>query len=392
MKCVLMNKNKEVCLIELETQYNNITNVYKIYNKNYLPLGVFNALNNPAESVTKKLNNWFRGRGIPSWRKDLERLLEKLNILSPEELLNKAYGLSLSDQYWLKDVEQNNLKWDDINFFTNEFEYQGYLDASFSDSKNKDISLRSPNNTTDGMIQKAWIIENGKRVLVKGTYYSTNQEPINEWIASLICEKLGINYCNYSVDVIDKKIVSKCDDFINENEEFISAFDIFFSKKKENDISDFEHYIKVLDAHGITDARKKVSDMFLIDYLMMNIDRHMKNFGIIRNVENLKWVDTTPIFDTGESLECDKDIYQMNFVDGVGKFFNDTEKKFSKIIEYIDLSNYNFTTLYGIDEEITNKFKDTQIYTNISDERINKIVSGLTSRIANAQNLQRERR
>ena len=392
MKCVLMNKNKEVCLIELETQYNNITNVYEIYNENYLPLGVFNALNNPAESVTKKLNNWFRGRGIPSWRKDLERLLEKLNILSPEELLNKAYGLSLSDQYWLKDVEQNNLKWDDINFFTNEFEYQGYLDASFSDSKNKDISLRSPNNTTDGMIQKAWIIENGKRVLVKGTYYSTNQEPINEWIASLICEKLGINYCNYSVDVIDKKIVSKCDDFINENEEFISAFDIFFSKKKENDISDFEHYIKVLDAHEITDARKKVSDMFLIDYLMMNIDRHMKNFGIIRNVENLKWVDTTPIFDTGESLECNKDIYQMNFVDGVGKFFNDIEKKFSKIIEYIDLSNYNFTTLYGIDEEITNKFKDTQIYTNISDERINKIVSGLTSRIANVQNLQRERR
>ena len=392
MKCVLMNKNKEVCLIELETQYNNITNVYEIYNKNYLPLGVFNALNNPAESVTKKLNNWFRGRGIPSWRKDLERLLEKLNILSPEELLNKAYGLSLSDQYWLKDVEQNNLKWDDINFFTNEFEYQGYLDASFSDSKNKDISLRSPNNTTDGMIQKAWIIENGKRVLVKGTYYSTNQEPINEWIASLICEKLGINYCNYSVDVIDKKIVSKCDDFINENEEFISAFDIFFSKKKENDISDFEHYIKVLDAHGINDAKKKVSDMFLLDYLMMNIDRHMKNFGIIRNVENLKWVDTTPIFDTGESLECNKDIYQMNFVDGVGKFFNDIEKKFSKIIEYIDLSNYNFTTLYGIDEEITNKFKDTQIYTNISDERINKIVSGLTSRIANVQNLQRERR
>ena len=109
-------------------------------------------------------------------------------------------------------------------------------------------------------------------------------------------------------------------------------------------------------------------------------------------MENLKWVDTTPIFDTGESLECNKDIYQMNFVDGVGKFFNDIEKKFSKIIEYIDLSNYNFTTLYGIDEEITNKFKDTQIYTNISDERINKIVSGLTSRIANVQNLQRERR
>ena len=54
------------------------------------------------------------------------------------------------------------------------------------------VILFSPNNTTDGMLSKAWIIDEEKRKLVKGTYTSTNQEPINEYITSLICERLGI--------------------------------------------------------------------------------------------------------------------------------------------------------------------------------------------------------
>lgn len=391
MKCYLMNKNTKTALIELDTEYNNITKIYEIYDKNYLPLNIFNSLSDKSKNPTKELDRWFKGRGIPSWRKDLKNLLKKLNIYSPEELLNKAYGLSLSDQYWIKDINQENLNWKDVNFFTNDFEYKGFLNASLSDSRSaENISLHSPNNTTDGMLQKAWTIENKKRVLVKGTFYSTNQEPINEWIASLMCKKLGIDYCNYTTDIIDGKIVSKCEDFINENEEMIPAYDIFYSEKKKNSVSDFEHYINVLEEHGIVNARKQVSDMFLIDYLMLNFDRHLKNFGVIRNVENLKWEKTTPVFDTGESLECDKDIYQINFVDRAGKFFTNTNKSFSEIIKKIDLSYYDFSSLFGIENEIKNKFKKTQFYTNITDERISKITNGLASRIANVSSLQKK--
>ena len=46
--------------------------------------------------------------------------------------------------------------------------------------------------------------------------------------------------------------------------------------------------------------------MFVVDYLTMNVDRHLKNFGIIRNVETLKWERVTPIFDTGQSMCCDE--------------------------------------------------------------------------------------
>ena len=58
---------------------------------------------------------WFKGRGIPSWRDGLDDFLDNLGIDNKDVLLNKAYGLSLTDQYWMNPVEQT-LEWKNINF------------------------------------------------------------------------------------------------------------------------------------------------------------------------------------------------------------------------------------------------------------------------------------
>ena len=175
MKCLIMNKNIPVIKIEYNTDFNIIEKVYDVVNVEYAPLAITNVCKINGANPLMQTNEGFKGRGIPSWRKDLEKLLEKLNISSQEELLNKYYALSLSDQYWLKE-ENSNVEWKDINFFTNDFEYEAYLEASLDSSStlklNNEAILRSPNNTTDGMLQKGWIIENGKRVLVKGNLYS----------------------------------------------------------------------------------------------------------------------------------------------------------------------------------------------------------------------------
>ena len=77
------------------------------------------------------------------------------------------------------------------------------------------------------------------------------------------------------------------------------------SEKKPNNIDDYEHYIEVLEKNNVPNARENVKQMFILDYLIMNIDRHMKNFGVIRNVNTLEWISTTPIFDNGESMQCE---------------------------------------------------------------------------------------
>ena len=381
MKCYLMNKNKKVALIEYNTNINAISEIYELLEFQYAPYALYAHQNTKSFNMTKEMNHWFKNRGIPSWRKDLEKLLEKLHITSSEELLVKAYGLSLSDQYWINPVD-TPLKWEDINFFTNDFEYKAFLTVSVLDSYEKEVSLMSPNNSTDGMLQKAWIIENGERKLVKGTYHMTNQEPLNEWLATNLCKRLGFDHCAYEVDVIQGKLVSKCKCFIQENEEIITANDIFFSEKKENHVSEYMHYITILEKHGIQNAKAQFENMLLLDYLVMNYDRHMRNYGVIRNVETLQWERVTPIFDTGESMQNNQTVLQMNFHEGTGKFFSQTEKKFTEYLDIIeDINRFDISKLDGIVEEWKEILIQYQTYTGMEPERIEKLAQGLQQRI-----------
>ncbi len=385
MKCILMNKNTPVALVEYNTTLHGIEKVYDTYNIEHAPLSVYTASKNPAGKIATAMNKWFHGRGIPSWRKDLEGLLERLNVTTTEELLNKAYGLSLSDQYWIKE-ENSSVQWADINFFTNDFKYQGYLAASLDSNYGSvdPAELCSPNNTTDGMLQKGWIIEDGQRVLVKGTYTINGEEPFNEWLASQICKRLGIDFCNYSVDVLEDKLISTCNDFISEDEEIITAYDVFCSEKQPNHLSDYEFYIGILEKHGVSDSRKSVANMFFVDSLMMNTDRHLKNFGIIRNVNSLEWLSTTPVFDCGQSMQCDQITENLNFQYGIGKFFKTAAKGFDRILEtiYPDVSIADLSNLDGLVSEYKNLLLEYQSITKMPDRRIDALADGLTTRIA----------
>lgn len=384
MKYLLINRNNVVALLEYNTKYNAIEKVYDVYNIKYAPLSVENASKDISKNLAKEVNKWFRNRGIPSWRKDVEKLLEKLNVSTTEELLNKAYALSLSDQYWIKE-EKSKIEWKDINFFENDFKYKGYLEVSLSNSSSsylEQAELKSPNNTTDGMLQKGWIIENGKRILVKGIYAPSREEPINEWLASRICERLGVYHCNYTIDIVGNKLVSKCEDFITSDEEIITAYDIFNSEKKPNNISDYEHYINVLEKNNVENARENVENMFILDYIIMNIDRHMKNFGAIRDVNTLKWLRTTPIFDNGESMQCDKLTNEISFNSGEGKFFSNTNKDYDDMLKYIkNMDRIDVDKLDGIANEYKEVLEKYQPYTDMTEERKHKLCYGLELRI-----------
>lgn len=157
-----------------------------------------------------------------------------MNISSPEELLDKAFGLSLSDQYWVKPAD-SNIEYKDINFFEHDFKDSKFTNATFSsgvDSSAK-ISLISPNNTTDGRLKKTWIIENNKRYLLKGGYKNEVMQPFNEVLASMICERLGFNHIKYTIEVINGKVVSKCECFINTDTELIPAHQNYMKFKKK---------------------------------------------------------------------------------------------------------------------------------------------------------------
>ena len=259
MKCILMNKNTEVLVAEYNEKVAVFTNIYEIKNIDYAPILIKNALVDDKNDITI-ITEWFQGRGIPSLRDELDLLLAKLGVTTAEELLDKAFGLSLSDQYWIKPFD-SNIEYKDINFFEHDFNSADFTNATFSNSNdyNTKISLISPNNTTDGRLKKTWIIEDDKRYLLKGGFKNEVMQPFNEVLASMICEKLGFYHTKYNLDIISDKVVSKCECFINKDTELVTAYQILHKNcNKENA---YEEYIKILENNGIKGAREKIEDM-----------------------------------------------------------------------------------------------------------------------------------
>ena len=386
MKCTLMNKNTEVLTAEYESELASFTKIYEIKNIEYAPVILEKSLKNNKNDISN-LTSWFKGRGIPSWRDDLDILLAKLNINTPEELLNKAFGLSLSDQYWVKPAE-SKVEYKDINFFTHDFNSADFTNATFSNSNDfsTKISLISPNNTTDGRLKKTWIIEKGTRYLLKGGYKSEILQPFNEALATMICEKLGFSHTKYEITTVSNKIVSKCPCFINENTELITAHQILHGMPKENA---YEEYIKILEKHNIQNAREKIENMFILDYIILNEDRHLNNFGIIRDVNTLEWIDVAPIFDSGESLKIIDYNDEEVIINGEARFYYNIEP-FDNITKYVkDFSRFDLSKLDSVPEDFDNLLHEYQNITHMTDNRINKICTLLYSRINRLKSLQK---
>ena len=379
MKCILMNKNIEVLVAEYDQEIKVFSKIYEIKNIKYAPFQLENAYYK-KETFRAPLSEWFVGRGIPSWRDDLDILLSKLNISTPKELLDKAFGLSLSDQYWVKPYN-SNIKYDDINFFNHDFQDSEFTNITFSSSNTSSnkVSLISPNNTTDGRLKKTWIIENKTRYLLKGGYKNEVMQPFNEVLATMICKRMGFKHVPYELAIVNDKVVSKCPCFITKDTELISAYQILHNNCHKNNA--YIEYINILEEHGIKNARENLEDMFILDYLMLNEDRHLGNFGIIRNVENLKWLETAPIFDTGQSLNILDYNDEELLINGAGRFFYESNNFDYLLTKIKDIKRYDLNKLDGLCDEFDSLLHKYSSITHMTDRRIDKICTLLMSRI-----------
>ena len=378
MKCVLMNKNTEVLVAEYDEAVKAFIRIIEVKNIHYAPYiieGIYEEGDLNSNHLRTNLSEWFKGRGIPSWRDKLDLLLHRLNIDTPSELLDKAFGLSLSDQYWIKPYG-SNIAYDDVNFFDNDFDYAEFLEASLSlNSKvlTKEASLKTPNNTTDGMLKKAWVIEDGVRYLLKGGYKTDVLQPFNEVLASMICDRLGFFHVPYTLTTYKDQVVSKCPCFITKDTELITAYQIKNNMKRYDSREDYETYIKKLEEEGIDNARIKMENMYILDYLIMNEDRHLNNFGIIRDVNTLKWVDVAPIFDNGQSLNVQDYNEDEVVTSGHGRLFYEL-KPFDEIIKVVrNLKRINIEALEDIPEEFDKLLHQYQNITHMSDRRIQNL-------------------
>lgn len=381
MRYVLMHKEIPVADLELDEVICGIQKIHTVYNEAHLPVGI-----HIRQGIVDRteLNAWWIDRSIPASRSGVRKALDALNLSNTKMLLTKCFGLSLSDQYWIRPFDREDLHWKDINFFDHPFS-EDIGDVLLGKAVKKEaFNFHSPDNTSDGFLKKRWKIIDGKRCLVKAGSAPLMLQPFHEVIATVIMEKLDIPHVPYWLIWDDEIPYSVCEDFITRDTELVSAWRIMQQTKRNNNTSIYRHYLNCCEALGIADVAHAIDQMIVLDYIIANEDRHLNNFGLIRNAETLEWIGVAPIFDSGSSLGYDKLPAQiLSGKDVDCKPFKKGHEEQIRLVTNFDW--INFAALANIDEDIRNVFREAGMYAD--ENRIEAVISSVKSRISSLQAL-----
>lgn len=240
-------KHKDVTVASV-----NFTGNTLIINKEHLPVGVKDKT---------QLLNWIKNRHIPKSR---------ANGIDPMKYMLDNRGISLSDSYW----------------------FSISLDESWNEVVHS--GRYSPDATLLGDMPKKWV----NRQLIK---WETPHQSFCEVLASEIHRQQGVQYVNYTLIEVQDTIGCECACFVDENTDLVPAIDIMWNEKIPNDKSIYEFYLAKCLKNGL-DLRQDLEYQIMTDFIISNTDRHMNNFGIIRDSKTLKWLHMAPIFDSGNSM------------------------------------------------------------------------------------------
>lgn len=373
MNYTFMHKKTRVAEIVLDDATGFIKKIGAVYEPRHLPTGI-RMRGGIADRAA--LNEWWTDRSIPASRSGVREALETFELSSTRLLLARCYGLSLSDQYWIC-PEGSGLRWDDINFFEHSFSEDIGNVLFGADKKASAIDFSSPDNTSDGNLKKRWRILNGKRCLIKGGSNPFRQQPLNEVIATGIMERLGISHVPYTVIWNKGAPYSVCEDFVTKDTELVPAWRIYQTQKKTSSVSVYQHFVSCCEALGIQNAVPFLDRMIVLDYLIANEDRHMNNFGVLRDAETLEWLGFAPIYDSGSSLGYDKTAGQiLSEKNVVCKPFKNHHTEQLKLIS--DFRWINFGALSDVDRFIAETLEGAK--ESIEENRVQAIVESVRRR------------
>lgn len=300
----IMRKDDPITYAEFTLDGSMIAYARNILNKDLAPL------QDMYQDQWLKL--WWQERSIPIEQDNIQRFLKQNGYSIPSDFLIKNLGLSLTDYYWVKPVD-SDLTWKDVNLFDNDFKEnlfnwnrdQNDLDQNIDEAG---VAHYSPNGSLQGTLEKTWVINNGERFLVKGNHSEKFDESINELIACEIHKRQGWeNYCDYHLLHIKHRdyqygCYSKL--FTSQKQELVSAWSLFTNEKKRNDVSNYEHLLKMCKKYGmdVDSVRHDLEYQILVDFVMSAHDRHLNNIAFLRNADSLKFTGMAPIYDSGGSM------------------------------------------------------------------------------------------
>ena len=375
-KYILMNKNKEV-LSFFVNLHNSIKFevIERLGSVDLLPYKMKDSSTNEELSIS--LMKFFNGRAIANNRYDYEDILKATNSKNSFELVFKGHGLSLIDHFWFK-KENESLKYEDINFFTNKWDDtfgRAVLAHDYETLKN--ACLEVPDLTTTGWACKGWIYDNGPVLCKLGNSKGHYEEPIVEVLASRLANRIFApgDVLKYELKEMNGKYISTSRVMIGIDEELVplasilspSINDIY--RNIDLDKKELRRFFNIASQSNIPGLKEFFVKLMCLRSLCFTNDLHFNNISMIRNLKTNE-MRLAPLYDLASSFGSSAN----------GRAFLSNLNKGSYIIIYFiygnldpnwDYSWYDPDKLIGFEDEIREYLSKSDFYT---DTLINNII------------------
>lgn len=236
---------------------------------------------------TSDVRGWLESRAIDSHRTNSRLLKKALRLTNSHDIdvVLRVHAATITDNYWFKEAG-TELLYDGIRFKDNIFDKLALYGDPDSFNQKSDST---PELTNIGSYEKCWRLCDGQWWLYK---QGNDNERFSELFISLLGKRLGFNMAHYELE--DGYI--KSIDYTNNasvNYEPMSSF--------VGDDEDYQTSFNIL--HEISwEAAQDFVNMIYLDTICFNMDRHTKNYGILRNFRTGEVTGLAPNFDNNIAL------------------------------------------------------------------------------------------
>jgi len=293
--------NKDTPVIEIETQ--------KVLNKQFSPYAL------QLDDLSKRsINKWIIDRATPFSRKNADKIYKTVNLSRDNqeiELMYLTHSLSINDNYWIaSEKEINTLKYENISLFRNSFNEAMYLVALKGNDGFTLTDGISPEYTGQGTFPKCFVRKQDGIYMYKS---GSTQDIRNEVFAGYIADLLGANTIHYEYESLENIPCTVSKIYTNENINWETAFILceFLSQTKYTPQSFSENFLT-----------KDYVNMIILDAVILNDDRHMKNWSVQFEADTNNIMGLAPNYDYNNAFRADDKTISNLMFDYRGKKVN----------------------------------------------------------------------
>ena len=371
-KLILMNKDYEVLSFLVNYEKESLVILEKLEHYDKGPYG----LNDEGKEPEKVLLRFFRSRLIAEQRWDHQAILDNIGCRSGFELSFKGHGLSLTNHFWFK-REGENLKYEDINFFTNKWDDSFGRAVLRGDYKVlKDCDLNVPDIVTPGWSVKAWIYDNGPKLYKLGIVKDHYEDCLGEVLASKFIQRIlkEDEVVKYELVKLGNRFASVSPLITGIDEELVPVsivlpydiYSLFLLRNKNRKIN--EEFFQKVAEFGMPNLYELFVKLSVIRTLCFISDLHFENISVIRNTKTHE-IRTAPFYDLAGAFGSSKN--GRDFISKIDKgLYFIIYFLFGDLNPNWDYSWYDSSKLIGFEEDIKDILSKSSFYTPDIIEKI----------------------